>query len=216
MSSFVSRWNKKEPSSSTGGLSRFRDAIRSPEPLKPKLELATHQLKAQIAKLDGVIARLKERDSRIFQAVIRSVQKNDNQHANMLANELSEVRKTMHLVTQAKLAFEQVELRISTVQDLGDVATMLSPAVGIIRNVSPVLTSVVPEAQSEVGEISELLSGVLVDAGQMSNSSINFESANEEADKVLTEAAIVAEQNMKEKFPDLPETVSEREYEEAL
>lgn len=63
---------------------------------------------------------------------------------------------------------------------------------------------VLPEAEGEIGEISSLLSSILVDAGQVGGYSLNFEAANEDAEKVLAEAAAVAEQRMKEKFPDIP------------
>ena len=46
------------------------------------------------------------------------MQKNDDTRASMLANELSEVRKMNNVVTQAKLALEQLNLRLSTVQEL--------------------------------------------------------------------------------------------------
>jgi division protein CdvB (Snf7/Vps24/ESCRT-III family) len=215
MSKFLSNWKKEEPSNSDSGLgNRLKNAIRSPEPLKPKLEEASRQIQIQVSKLNGAITRLKDKDATIFQGVISSIQKHDTQHANMLANELTEIRKMSRLVTQAKLAFEQIELRINTIKELGDVATMLSPAMGIIKSVAPALSSVVPEAQSEIGEISSLLSGVLVEAGQMSGSYINFEAANDEADRVLTEAAVVAEQRMKDKFPDLPQSSHEGQLEE--
>jgi hypothetical protein len=38
----------------------------------------------------------------------------------------------------------------------------------------------------------------------MGGYSLNFEAANEEAEKALSEAAAVAESRMKEKFPDIP------------
>jgi division protein CdvB (Snf7/Vps24/ESCRT-III family) len=43
-----------------------------------------------------------------------------------------------------------------------------------------------------------------MDAGQVGGLNINFEYANEEASKILEEAANVVESRMKEKFPDLP------------
>jgi hypothetical protein len=128
--------------------------------------------------------------------------------------ELSEIRKMGKLVTQAKLAFEQIELRINTIRDMGDIAASLSPAVGIIRGIAPGLYNILPEAQSEIGEISGLLSGILVDAGQMSYGSINFETANGEAEKILAEAGAVAEQNMQDRFPDLPASIRNRDRED--
>jgi division protein CdvB (Snf7/Vps24/ESCRT-III family) len=74
----------------------------------------------------------------------------------------------------------------------------------VIRSVRQGLVSVLPEAEGEIGEISSLLSSVLVDAGSVGGYSLNFEAANEDAEKVLAEAAAVAESRMKEKFPEIP------------
>ena len=43
-----------------------------------------------------------------------------------------------------------------------------------------------------------------MDAGTVGGYNLNFEAANEDAEKVLAEAAAVAEQRMKEKFPEIP------------
>ena len=204
MSQFSSGWQK---SPSEGITTRIKDTVISPGSLKPRLEQAARHIQVQISKLDATSAKLRERDASIFKKVVASIQKHDTQHANILANELSEVRKMNKMVTQAKLALEQITLRLNTVQELGDIVVTLSPAMGVIRNVRSGLVSVIPEAENEIGEISGLLSSILVDAGQLGSGVINFESANEEADKILAEAGAVAEQRMHDKFPDLPESV---------
>jgi division protein CdvB (Snf7/Vps24/ESCRT-III family) len=66
------------------------------------------------------------------------------------------------------------------------------------------MASIFPEAERELGQIGNLLNGIIIDAGQSTGLTINFENANEDAQKILTEAATVAEQKIKEKFPDLP------------
>jgi division protein CdvB (Snf7/Vps24/ESCRT-III family) len=63
---------------------------------------------------------------------------------------------------------------------------------------------VFPEAENELGEIGNMLSGLMFEAGTSSGMSLNFTSVNEDAAKILTEAATVAEQKIKDKFPDLP------------
>ena len=60
------------------------------------------------------------------------------------------------------------------------------------------------EADREIGEISGLLSGILVDAGQLGGYTINFDAANEESEKILSEASAIAEERLKDKIPDLP------------
>ena len=49
-----------------------------------------------------------------------------------------------------------------------------------------------------------MLSGIMMEAGQGSGMTLNFDTVNEDAAKILTEAATVAEQKIKDKFPDLP------------
>lgn len=61
-----------------------------------------------------------------------------------------------------------------------------------------------PEAERELGQIGDMLSGIIMEAGQSTGFSMNFETTNEDAQKILTEAATVAEQKIKEKFPELP------------
>jgi hypothetical protein len=44
----------------------------------------------------------------------------------------------------------------------------------------------------------------MIEAGQGSGMTLNFDAVNEDASKILTEAATVAEQRVKDKFPELP------------
>jgi len=108
------------------------------------------------------------------------------------------------LIMNAKLALEQITLRLRTVSELGDVVSTLGPAVGVLRSVRAGLVSVFPEAENELGEIGNMLSGIMIEAGQGSGMTLNFDTVNEDASKILTEAATVAEQKIKDKFPDLP------------
>lgn len=172
--------------------------------MKPRLDLAIRQIQVQVAKLDGTSAKLKERDGQIFNKVVGSIQKHDTQHASVFANELAEVRKMNKMVTQARLALEQIVLRLNTITELGDIVVTLTPAMSVIRSVKQGLVGVLPEAESEIGEISGLLSSILVDAGTVGGYSLNFEAANEESEKILAEASAVAEQRMREKFPEIP------------
>jgi division protein CdvB (Snf7/Vps24/ESCRT-III family) len=204
--SFAQKWVRTQ----TPGIGdRVKDAVRPAGPLKPRLEQAVRQIQIQVSKLDTTSTKLKERDTAIFNRVVGAISKHDMQHASVFANELAEVRKMNKMVTQARLALEQIVLRLNTVQELGDIVVTLTPAMSVIKSVKSGLVSVLPEAENEIGEISGLLSGILVDAGQLGGYTLNFEAANEDAEKILGEASAVAEQRMKEKFPELPGAVSE-------
>jgi division protein CdvB (Snf7/Vps24/ESCRT-III family) len=120
------------------------------------------------------------------------------------------------MVTQSRLALEQINLRLNTISDMGDIITTLAPATSILSGMRQSLSGLVPEAESGMSEISSLLGGILVDAGSVSGSSIDFGVANEEAESVLSEAAAVAESRMERTFPDIPVTARQStEMEEA-
>jgi len=183
---------------------KIKEAVRPPGPLKPRIDYATRRIEMQIQRLDRATDRFSERDKSIFARIVDAYSKHDMQRANVFANELAEIRKMEKMIIHARLALEQVVLRLSTVSELGDVVTTLAPAVGVLRSVRTGMVAVFPEAERELGNIGNLLSGILMDAGHSTGLNINFETANEDAQKILTEAATVAEQKVKEKFPELP------------
>jgi division protein CdvB (Snf7/Vps24/ESCRT-III family) len=205
MSAFSRNWERKE---SRGFASRFRDGLRNSGPVKPRIDQAVRDLQIQLSKLDAASARIKSRGDTIFGKTVSALQKHDGQHAAVYANELSEVRRMGRMIAQASLALEQVVLRLGTITEMGDVAAALAPTVSVIREVRESLGTIIPETSGEMNEISTLLSSILVDAGTIRGSSLNFEAANEEAERTLEEAAIVAEQRMKERFPEIPASVA--------
>mgnify|MGYP003302988391 CR=1 FL=1 len=77
----------------------------------------------------------------------------------MYANELAEVRKMNKMVTQSKLALEQIALRLNTVSELGDVVVTLTPAMGVIKNIQSGVMNILPEAEHEISEINGFLIG---------------------------------------------------------
>lgn len=201
MSEFSSKWVKSQQPST---VEKIRESFQPAEPLKPKLEQAVRQLQAEIQKIDSILSKLKKKDEDIFRRSVAAMQNHDTQLATALSNELAEVRKMNKLVSQARLALEQIILRLKTVRDLGDIAVILAPAAGIIKSLRTSLTSVMPEAEGELSEINGLLNNILVEVGQLGGLTLNFEAANEEAEKILAEASAVAEQRIREAFPNLP------------
>ena len=199
---FAKRWEAEENQQPFP--SRVKDAVRPPGPLKPRLDIAVRRIELQVQRLDQANDRFSQRDKTIFQRIVEAYTKHDMARANVFANELAEIRKMEKMIMHARLALEQIVLRLRTVSELGDVVSTLAPAVGVLRTVRSGMASVFPEAERELGSIGNLLSGIIIDAGQSTGLTLNFDAANEDAQKILTEAGSVAEQQIKDKFPDLP------------
>lgn len=197
-------------------IDRIRGTVNPPTPIKVRIDSASRQIRVLIAQLDSAVNRIRQRDEAIFAKVVASLARHDNEHASVYANELSEVRKMGKVVAQAQLALEQIVLRLGTITDLGEVAMTLAPAITVIKSMKQGLSSALPEADREIGEISGLLSGILVDAGSVGGVSLNFDVANEDAQKVMEEAAAVAEQRIQESFPEIPAGISSQRQQEDI
>jgi division protein CdvB (Snf7/Vps24/ESCRT-III family) len=199
---FAKRWESKREEQPFQN--RLKEAVRPPGPLRPRLDFAVRRIELQVQKLDQATERFGQRDKTIFARIVDAYTKHDTARANVFASELAEIRKMERLIINARLALEQIVLRLRTVSELGDVVSTLGPAVGVLRSVRAGLVSVFPEAENELGEIGNMLSGIMIEAGQGSGMTLNFDTVNEDASKILTEAATVAEQRVKDRFPDLP------------
>src|ERR1051325_1705731 len=197
------KWNEPQSESMTN---KLFDRLKPQDPLKPRIEEAQNKLQMQVSKLEKISNKLEEKDKLIFNRVVQSLQNHDSYYAKILSNELSQVRKMSKMVNSAKLAFEQIQLRLNTVTELGDVVVTLSPAMSVIKGIQGGLSSMMPEADQSFGQISDLLGSIMTDSGQISNTEINgFNgSSDEDSMKIIEEATAIVEQNMKDKFPDLP------------
>ena len=199
---FARRWG--EGKDGTPLTTRIKEAVRTQGPLKQRLDYAIKRIQIQIERLDKATNRFSERDKSIFGRIVNAYSKHDMARANVFANELAAMRKMEKTIIHARLALEQIVLRLSTVSELGDVVSTLAPAVGVMRGVRNGMAAVFPEAERELGSIGNLLNGIMIDAGQSTGVNIDFQTASEDAQTILNEAATVAEHKVKEKFPELP------------
>jgi division protein CdvB (Snf7/Vps24/ESCRT-III family) len=200
--SFKDKWNKNQ---SENMAVKILESIKSQTPLKPRIEEAQKKLEMQITKLESISGKIVEKDQLIFKRIVHSIQNHDVQYAKLLSNELSQIRKMSKMVDSAKLALEQIQLRLNTITELGDVVVTLTPAMSVIKNIQGGLTSLVPEADQSLSQISDLMGGILSDSAQIPKHEVDSgRPLSEESTSIIEEATTLVEQSMKEKFPDLP------------
>ncbi len=202
-----SRWVKSESILNNSG---DNDQVSSPSPksggpLKPRLDAVQKKIQAQIARLEELYSALKSKDEDTFRKLVASIKESNTQYSTVLSADLARARQVSRVVFLSRVALENLAAKLSSVTDFGDLVIVLSPAMAVVKNLRSSLTPQVPEMEEELGIISELLSGILVDAGQVGGYTINFETANEEAVHLIDEASLVVEQKMKEEFPGIPD-----------
>jgi division protein CdvB (Snf7/Vps24/ESCRT-III family) len=174
-------------------------------PLRPRLEAVRKKIEGQVARLEALQVGMKEKDAETFRKLLESIKENNVQYSTVLSSELSTARQVSRVVSTAKVALEKMQAKLGSASDFGDLVIVLSPAMSVVKNVRSSLVPYVPEMEGDLGVIAEFLSGILVDAGQVGGYTINFETANEEAARLVEEASATVEQAMKEEFPGIPD-----------
>lgn len=202
MTGFDKNWSNQNRA--TAG-DKLKEALTPQGPLKPRIETAVNKLQLQTSKLDAMITKLNERDASLFRRVVDSMQRHDADSAKVLSNELAEVRKISKTLGQAKLALEQVSLRLSTIHDMGDAMVALGPAMSSIKSLKPSLGRFVPGADSEINNMQALLGGIMTESLQSNGLGIELNAnGGADIDQIMMEASAVAEQKVNDKFPSIP------------
>ena len=207
VSKFQSAWVK--PQTPSMG-ERIGETFKPKGPLKPRVQTAIAKLQKQISKLDGILTKLNAKDEKLFERIVEATQRHDTHTSRGLSAELAEVRKVRRVLGNAKTALEQIELRLSTCSDLGDVVVALQPTVGLMKGMKSSLAKFMPGADQEISKISEMLGGMMTEtfgSGTDSSFITGDPAMTAESQKILEEAAVVAGTSADSKFPPTPSSV---------
>ncbi len=204
---FVDRWKEKEKDPSV--VDKIKNITKPQVSLKDQINVVTQRLDAQTRSLDAAVQRFDNRDADIFQRVVKAVANHDEARANILATELSEIRKVKRMLSNASLAMQSMSMRLSTVSEMGDLVTILNPAKGLLSNIRTEMCSIMPEASQELGNIGNLLSDIVVNTNQSADMPVNTVMANADALQILEEAEVAAEGRLRERLPDAGAGIAE-------
>lgn len=217
--SFGNKWNKQQGDSVGEAVrNKILEGVKPQAPLKPRIEEARSKLQLQITKLETISSKMQEKDKLIFGRIVTAMQNHDSRYAKLLSNELSQIRRMSKMVNSAKLALEQIQLRLNTMTELGDVVITLNPAMSVIKGIQGGLSSMMPNADQSFGQISDLLGNIMSGTGQIPSPEITSGtlSLDDEAIKIIEEATAVVEENTRDKFPDLPTQSRESRAESSI
>ena len=201
---FDKTWARQE---TKGMTEKIRDAIKPQGALKPRIQTAVTKLQGQTSKMDVMLTRLHERDQQLFARIVTAMENHDTSASKVLSSELAEVRKVSRMLGNARTSLEQVQLRLSTIHDLGDAMVSIGPAMSTMKGLKSSLGRFMPEADAELTSMTQTLGGLMTDS--LSGDSFNTmqsDVSNEETDAILQEASTVAEQQTDENFPSIPTT----------
>ncbi|MGD0177248.1 MAG: Snf7 family protein [Candidatus Bathyarchaeia archaeon] len=182
---------------------KLKEAIH-PTPMKQRVSQCLFKLKVQQRKLERTSYHMQERDQALYGKCVLAVQGKNTELASIYANECAELRKIAKVVLHSELALEQVTLRLEAVNEFGQLAYTMLPVAGVVRTLKSQLEGVMPEVSLELSSVNETLEELSVEVGETTENTFDISSSSGESQKILQEANLVAEQKMKERFPELP------------
>ena len=176
-----------------------------PVPLKERIAEASFRLQAQFDRLEQMYTKLQQRDRDLFQRCVGAQVSKDIDHSRIYANECAEIRKIAKVVLGSQLALERVILRLETVKDFGDIMVQMAPVMSIVKDTKSKIAGIVPQVATELEEVNDTLADLANEAtSETTMASLPIEATDDEAKKVLEETGLVAEQRLRDHFPDLP------------
>jgi division protein CdvB (Snf7/Vps24/ESCRT-III family) len=132
--------------------------------------------------------------------------KKDELRAKMYAKEVAEIRKITKQLLTVQYALEHASLKLETFMIYGGAINEVAPVIGVMREALGIVKNIAPDIwidlQVAVRELETAMGESMADLGLSVDVGMDAE-----AKKILEEARIVAEQKIRETFPELPKAL---------
>ena len=188
---------------------KFLDRVRPEARLKNKMYDAGKKMESQILRLEQTHTKLKQNYDHIFKKIVECKRNGNNENesrARTYAIELQEIKKAKNKIAEAKLAMEQIKLRLNTVSELGDIVVTLSPCMSLIKGLAPSISTLMPQMHTSMEDLTNMFGDMLTDSSLSQESMTPTYQGNTDTDAILQEAHDVIEGKTRTAMPEPPTT----------
>ena len=188
---------------------KFLDKVRPEARLKNKMYDAGKKMESQILRLEQTHTKLKQNYDHVFKKIVDAKLIRNESRARTYAIELQEIKKAKNKIAEAKLAMEQIKLRLNTVSELGDIVVTLSPCMSLIKGLAPSISTLMPQMHTSMEDLTNMFGDMLTDSSLSQESMTPIYQGNTDTDAILQEAHDVIENKTKTAMPEPPATSSQ-------
>jgi len=185
---------------------KFLDKIKPQTALKNRINDAEKKLEYQISRLDQVHNKLKQNHDHLFKKIVEAKKIHDESRAITYAIELQEIKKIKNKIAGAKLAMEQIKLRLGTVSELGDIVVTLSPCMSLIKGLAPSISTLMPQMHTSMEDLTNMFGDMLTGSSISQESMTPIYQGNTDTYTILQEAHNVIEGKTRTAMPEPPTT----------
>ena len=164
-------------------------------------------INTQISQLRVIDKKFSNMDANFSSKITQNIKSGNNARANIIANELSAMRRLRKNTQNASLALEVVAIRFTSINEFSAIMDTINPTVDMLQDIQKDLSKAVPSATNVLSEIHTLTDDVLT------NSNINTDDGkigsvvDKDALAILNDVQNSLEDEAKEKLPEVPESI---------
>ncbi len=162
--------------------------------IKPRIDYAVETVDSILNILLQRKQELNEENLALYKRIDGSKESIGNL-GNKIGNELE--------ISYSIESMRQVRRSLDSVVGLGNVTIVLSPTISIVRTIRSKLLTLVPALDFQLGELSLLIGGIIIDAAHLASMNLDFGHANEMSQQLLDEAKLIADSKICKQFPNL-------------
>ena len=207
MGYITKNWN--EVKNSINLSQKFLNKIKPETALKNRISDAEKKLEYQISRLDQVHNKLKQNHDHLFKKIVEAKKIHNESRAKTYAIELQEIKKIKNKIAGAKLAMEQIKLRLGTVSELGDIVVTLSPCMSLIKGLTPSISGLFPQINTAMQDLPNMFEDILAGSSLSAESMMQPYEGSADTEAILNEAQHALEGKTRTSIPEAPVTAIE-------
>jgi division protein CdvB (Snf7/Vps24/ESCRT-III family) len=163
-------------------------------------------INTQISQLQSIDTKFSNIDASFSSKIAQNIKLGNNAKANVIANELSAVRRLRKNTQNVSLALEVVAIRFTTLNEFSTMMDTINPTIDMLTDIQKDLSKAVPSATDVMSQVHTLSSDVLINSAINTDGKINSV-VDKDALSILSDVQNSLEDEAKEKLPEVPESI---------
>ncbi|MDQ4073472.1 MAG: Snf7 family protein [Thermoproteota archaeon] len=164
-------------------------------------------INTQISHLKTLDKKFSTMDNNFSSKIAQNIKSGNNARANVIANELSAMRRLRKNTQNVSLALEVVSIRFTTITEFSMIMDTINPTVEMLKDIQKDLSKAVPSANEVITEVHNLSSDVLINSNIDTDAGKINSVVDKDALEILNDIQNSLEDEAKEKLPEVPESV---------
>jgi division protein CdvB (Snf7/Vps24/ESCRT-III family) len=168
-------------------------------------------INSQISQLQSIDTKFSNIDASFSSKIAQNIKLGNNARANVIANELSAVRRLRKNTQNASLALEVVAIRFTTITEFSMMMDAINPTIEMLTDIQKDLSKAVPSATDVISQVHNLSSDVLINSAINTDGKISSVLDND-ALSILNDVQNSLEDEAKEKLPEVPASIISKKH----